>query len=94
MVKNHLPMQETQEMWVQSLPWKDSLEQEIPDSNILAWKIPWMEGPGGLQSMESRRVRHISRVCLSQAPKVSLPQHFSSGNHKLVFDTHKSVYIL
>ena len=94
-VKNHLPMQETQEKWVQSLGQEDPLEQEIEThSSILTWKIPWMEGPGGLQSMESRRVRHNSRVCLSQAPKVSLPQHFSSGNHKLVFDIHKSVCIL
>jgi len=45
-------------------------------------------------SMESQRVRHNSRLCLSQAPKVSLPQHFSSGNHKLVFDIHKSVSVL
>ena len=94
-VKNHLPMQETQEKWVQSLGQEDPLEQEIAThSSILTWKIPWMEGPGGLQSMESRRVRHNSRVCLSRAPKVSLPQHFSSGNHKLVFDIHKLVSIL
>ena len=93
--KNHLPMQETQEKWVQSLGQEDPLEQEIAThSSILTWKIPWMEGPGGLQSMESRRVRHNSRLCLSQAPKVSLPQHFSSGNHKLVFDIHKLVSIL
>ena len=94
-VRNHLPMQETQEKWVQSLGQEDPLEQEIAThSSILTWKIPWMEGPGGLQSMESRRVRHNSRLCLSQAPKVSLPQHFSSGNHKLVFDIHKLVSIL
>ena len=94
-VKNHLPMQETQEKWVQSLGQEDPLEQEIAThSSILTWKIPWMEGPGGLQSMESRRVRHNSHVCLSQAPKVSLHQHFSTGNHKLVFDIHKLVSIL
>ena len=56
-VKNHLPMQETQNKWVQSLGQEDPLEQEITThSSILTWKIPWMEGPGGLQSMESRRV--------------------------------------
>ena len=54
MVKNHLPMQETQNKWVQSLGQEDPLEQEIEThSSILTWKIPWMEGPGGLQSMES-----------------------------------------
>ena len=45
-------MQETQEMQVQSLGWKDPLEEEMATcSNILAWKIPWTEEPGGLQSM-------------------------------------------
>ena len=39
-------MQETQESWVQSLSWKDPLEEETAThSNILAWKIPWTEGP-------------------------------------------------
>ena len=38
---------------------EDLLEKEMaPHSNILAWKIPWMEEPGGLQSMGSQRVRH------------------------------------
>ena len=41
-----------QEMRVQSLGWKDPLEQEMAThSNILAWKISWMEEPGRLQSM-------------------------------------------
>ena len=48
----HLPMQETQEMWVQSLGGKDSLEVEMAThSSILAWEIPWTEGPGGLQTV-------------------------------------------
>ena len=39
-------MQETQESWVQSLSWKDPLEEETAThSNILAWKIPWTEEP-------------------------------------------------
>ena len=51
-------MQETQEMWVQSLGWKDSLEEEMaPHSSILSWKIPWAEDPGGLQPMWSERIR-------------------------------------
>ena len=56
MVK-HLPtMQETQ---VRSLGWEDPLEKEMATySNILAWKIPWMEEPGRLQSMGSLRVGH------------------------------------
>ena len=45
--------------WVQSLGGTDPLEQEMAThSSILAWKIPWMEEPGGLQSIGSRRVGH------------------------------------
>ena len=59
MVKNLLAKQEMQETWVQSLGWEDTLEQEMAThSNILAWKIPWTEEPGGQQSMGSQRVRH------------------------------------
>ena len=48
-VRNLPAMQETQ---VQSLGWEDPLEKEMAThSNILAWKIPWIEEPGGLQSM-------------------------------------------
>ena len=44
---------------VRSLGWEDPLEKEMAThSSILAWRIPWMEEPGGLQSMESQRVRH------------------------------------
>ena len=43
--------------WVQFLGWEDSLEKEMAThSSILAWKIPWTEKPGGLQSMGSQRV--------------------------------------
>ena len=55
-VKNPLAMQET---WVQSLDWEDLLEQAMAThSSILAWKIPWMEQPGRLQSMGLLRVGH------------------------------------
>ena len=47
------------ETWVQSLGWEDPLEKEMAaHSSILAWRIPWMEEPGGLQSMGSQRVGH------------------------------------
>ena len=47
------------ETWVQSLGWEVPLEKEMAThSSILAWKIPWMEEPGRLQSMGSQRVRH------------------------------------
>ena len=43
-------MQETQEMWVQSLGREDPLEEEIAiHPSIPAWRIPWTEEPGGLQ---------------------------------------------
>jgi len=58
-VKNPSAMQETQETWVCSLGGEGSLEKGMaPDSNILAWKIPWTEKPGGLQSIGSPRIRH------------------------------------
>ena len=48
-----------QETWVRSLGWEDPLEKEMATrSSILAWRIPWMEEPGGLQPMGSQRVRH------------------------------------
>ena len=53
-------MQETQEMQVRSLGGKDPLEKEMAShSSILAWKIPWTEEPGKLQSMGSQRVEHV-----------------------------------
>ena len=56
LVKNLPALQET---WVQSLGWEDSLEKEMAThSSTLAWKIPWTEGPGGLQSMGLLRVGH------------------------------------
>ena len=49
-------------MWetlVQSLGWEDPLEMEMAThSNILAWKIQWIEEPEGVQSIGSQRVRH------------------------------------
>ena len=47
------------ETWVQSLGQEDPLEKEkITHCSILAWKIPWTEEPGDLQSMGSQRVGH------------------------------------
>ena len=48
-----------QETWVQSLGWEDPLEKGMSThSSILAWRIPWTEEPGRLQSMGSQRVGH------------------------------------
>ena len=59
MVKNPPTMQEPQEMQVQSLGWEDPLEVgKATHPSILAWRIPWTEEPGGLQSMWSQRIGH------------------------------------
>ena len=63
MVKRLSRMCETQ---VQSLGWEDLLEKEMAiHSSILAWKIPWTEEPGTLQSMGSQRVGHDWATSLS-----------------------------
>ena len=56
LVKNPPAVWET---WVPSLGWEDPLETEkATHSSILAWRIPWTEELGGLQSMRSQRIRH------------------------------------
>ena len=60
-VKNLLIMQETQEtqVHVRSLGQEDPLEEGMAiHSIILAWRIPWTEAPGRLQSIALHRVRH------------------------------------
>ena len=48
-----------QEIWVQSLGREDPLGKEMAThSSVLAWKIPWIEEPGRLQSMGLQRVGH------------------------------------
>ena len=56
-------MRETQETLVQSLAWEDPLEKEMAThSSVLAWRIPWTEEPGGLQSIGSQsRIRLVTK---------------------------------
>ena len=57
-VKNLPPVQETQ---VRSLGWENPLEKEMAThSSILAWRIPWTEKPGELQSMGSQSRAQLS----------------------------------
>ena len=57
-VKKSLPRQETQETRVRSLGWEGPLEEGLAThSSVLAWRIPWTEEPGGLQSMGSQSCR-------------------------------------
>ena len=56
LVKNLPAMWET---WVWSLGWEDLLEERMAThSSVLAWRIPWIEEPGGLQAMGLQRARH------------------------------------
>ena len=56
MVKHLSTMWKT---WVQSLGWEDPLEKEMAIySSILAWRIPWTEEPGKLESLRSQRIGH------------------------------------
>ena len=75
MVKNLCAMQETQ---VPSLDQEDPLEKETAThSSILAWRIPWTEEPGGLQSMGSQRATHDERVThISMAHSSKLMNQF------------------
>ena len=69
MVKNFPVMQETQ---VQSLGWEDLLEKGMAThSSILAWRIPWTEKPGRLQSMGLQRVRHDA-FCIPRCKGMSV----------------------
>ena len=74
-------MQEMQETRVQSLSQEDPLEKEMSiHSSILAWRIPWTEEPGGLQSMGLQRVghdwvtehTHSIAICLPKAVPVQI----------------------
>ena len=70
-------MRETQ---VQSLGGEDPLEKEMAThSSTLAWKIPWMEERGRLQSMGSQRVGHDWAMSLSLSNPTLFPSHSDSG---------------
>ena len=70
-VKDPSAMQETQ---VRSLGWEDPLEEGMAThSSILAWRVPWIEEPGGLQSMGSQRVGHEAAEH-ARTHKVSVPE--------------------
>ena len=79
MVKRPFTMWET---WVQALGWEDPLEKEMAiQSSTIAWKIPWTEEPGRLQSMGSQRVGHDWATSLS----LSISPFPVPGNHSSTF---------
>ena len=72
----HLPMQETEETQVPLLDRDDPLEEDVANhSSILAWRIPWIEEPGGLQSMGSQRAGcNQSDLACTHARGILVPQ--------------------
>ena len=77
------------ETWVQSLGQKDLLEKEMAThSSILAWKIPWMEEPGRLQSMRSQRVGH------DWATSLSFPLYKRKSENRIVGSRERCIFIL
>ena len=72
-----LSMQETQEIWVQSLCWEDPLEEAMTThSSILAWIILWKEKPGRLPSMGSQRVDMTEQLSMHARTSWKKPQQF------------------
>ena len=64
------PLPAMRETWVRSLGQEDPLEKEMAThSSILAWRIPWTEELGGLQSMGLQRVGHDGETSLSLSEK-------------------------
>jgi len=73
--------EDTQKTWVWSVGWKEPLEKEMaPHSSILAWKIPWAEGTGGLHSMGSQRVGH--EWATKQQQKIYIHTHTHTQKKK------------
>ena len=67
-------MQETLETQVQCLGQEDCLKKEMAThSSVLAWKIPWTQDPGRLQSMQSKRIQFSSLQSLSRVPLFATP---------------------
>ena len=76
-VKNSPAVQGAQEMGVQSLGWGESLEEGMAThSSILAWRIPWTEEPGGLQSMGSQSPTRLSVSTEHQMIKTIKDPHY------------------
>ena len=72
-------------MWVQSLGWEDPLEKDMAEysmASILAWRSPWTEEPGGLQSMGSQRVGHDSSDLDAHKPRLNRHRGLLSETHR------------
>ena len=84
------------ETQVQSLCWEDLLEKEMAThSRMLAWKIPWMEEPGRLQSMGLLRVRQDWVTALSRPLQpISFPAILKTGPSQLQWSVAFSIFFL
>ena len=75
MVKRLPAMRET---WVHSLGWEDLEKEMAVHSSVLAWRIPWTEEPGGLQSMRLQRVGHEFSSVAQSCPTLCDPMNRST----------------
>ena len=74
---------------VQSLGWEDPLEEEMTiHSSILAWRIPWTEEPGRLQSMRLQRIKHdwsnLACICIVEANKICMMNYIILWNSTII----------
>ena len=72
-----------QEMWVQSPGWEDPLEEGMATHcSILAWRIPWTEEPGGLQSMGpvAKNQIQLKQLSMHACMHISGNQYHPAGN--------------
>ena len=90
-VKRLSTMRET---WVQALGWEDPLEKEMAvHSRTIAWKIPWTEEPGRLQSTGLQRVGHDRATLLSLFKKQQLePDMEQQTGSKMGKEYVKAIY--
>ena len=82
-------MQETQETWIASLGWEDSLEKGATTrSSILVWRIPWTGKPGGLQSMGQLRHNWASKHTHTHGflPKRAVTRKLLDINEQILTD--------
>ena len=91
-VKNLPAMAETR---VRFLDWEDPLEKEMAThSSILAWRIPWTEENGGLQSMGSQRVRHNLVTKQQQIPSGNVEAKQKENNNLITLHNTWDRYTL
>ena len=86
------------ETWVRSLGQEDPLEKEMAaHSSILAWKIPWTEEPGRLQSMGSQRVRHNWATSLTHSRTLIIDPvslfALATGKHRNILQPNFSYHV-